>query len=130
MALWLFLGALNGLVAVAAGAYGWHALAGDEGARKMFEIGVQYQMGHALALVAVAWLATRFEGRRRIPVHVAGAGFALGTLLFSGTLYSFGLTGLVPVTGAAPVGGGLLMIGWLAVMWIAVRSGFGGRPAL
>ncbi len=122
MAIWLFLGALNGLVAVAAGAYGWHSLAGDDGARKMFEIGVQYQMGHALALLAVAWLATRLEGRRLIPVHLAGAGFTLGIILFSGTLYAFGLTGLVPVEGAAPVGGMLLMIGWLALMWIAARS--------
>lgn len=122
MALWLFLGALNGLVAVAAGAYGWHALAGDDGARKMFEIGVQYQMGHALALVAVAWLATRLNGRRLIPVYVAGAGFTLGIILFSGTLYAFGLTGIVPVEGVAPTGGFLLMIGWLALMWIAVRS--------
>ena len=122
MALWLFLGALNGLVAVAAGAYGWHALAGDDGARKMFEIGGQYQMGHALALVAVAWLATRFNGRRRIPVYVAGAGFTLGIILFSGTFYAFGLTGIVPVEGAAPAGGFLLMIGWLALMWVAVRS--------
>jgi uncharacterized membrane protein YgdD (TMEM256/DUF423 family) len=122
LAIWLFLGALNGLVAVAAGAYGWHSLAGDDGARKMFEIGVQYQMGHALALLAVAWLATRLEGRRLIPVHLAGAGFTLGIILFSGTLYAFGLTGLVPVEGAAPVGGMLLMIGWLALMWIAARS--------
>jgi uncharacterized membrane protein YgdD (TMEM256/DUF423 family) len=129
LALWLFLGALNGLAAVAAGAYGWHALAGDEGARKMFEIGVQYQMGHALALVAVAWLATRLEGRRRIPVHVAGAGFTLGVILFSGTLYAFGLTGVVPVEGAAPAGGFLLMIGWLAVMWIAAGSWLGGGRA-
>ncbi len=127
MALWLFLGALNGLVAVAAGAYGWHSLAGDDAARKMFEIGVQYQMGHALALLAVAWLATRFEGRGRIPVHVAGAGFTLGIILFSGTLYAFGLTGIVPVEGAAPTGGLLLMIGWLALMWLAARSGLDGR---
>ncbi len=120
MAIWLFLGAVNGLVAVAAGAYGWHSLAGDDGARKMFEIGVQYQMGHALALLAVAWLATRLQGRGRVPVHVAGGAFTLGIILFSGTLYAFGLTGLVPVEGAAPAGGMLLMIGWLALMWIAV----------
>lgn len=129
MALWLFLGALNGLVAVAAGAYGWHALGGDEGARKMFELGVQYQMGHALALLGVAWLATRFEGRRKIPVHLAGAGFTLGIVLFSGTLYAFGLTGLVPVEGAAPLGGMLLMIGWAALMWIAARTWLAGRRA-
>ncbi len=127
MALWLFLGTLNGLVAVAAGAYGWHSLGGDEGARKMFEIAVQYQMVHALALVAVAWLATRFDGRWRLPVHVAGAGFTLGIVLFSGTLYAFGLTGTVPVEGAAPFGGFLLMVGWGALMWIAGGSWLSAR---
>lgn len=122
MALWLFLGAVNGLVAVAAGAYGWHSLGGDDGARKMFEIAVQYQMVHGLALLAVAWLATRFDGRWRIPVYVAGASFTLGIILFSGTLYAFGLTGLVPVEGAAPTGGFLMMVGWGALMWIAASS--------
>lgn len=122
MALWLFLGALNGLVAVAAGAYGWHSLGGDEVARKMFEIAAQYQMVHALALLAVAWLATRFEGWWRIPIHLAGAGFALGIILFSGTLYAFGVTGLIPVEGAAPMGGFLMMIGWGALMWLAASS--------
>jgi uncharacterized membrane protein YgdD (TMEM256/DUF423 family) len=119
---------LNGLVAVAAGAYGWHALGGDDGARTMFEIGVQYQMAHALALLAVAWLASREEGRRRIPVHIAGAAFTLGSILFSGTLYAFGLTGLVSIEGAAPAGGFLLMIGWLALMWTAVRGLRQGGP--
>ena len=124
MALWLFLGALNGLLSVAAGAYGWHRLGGDEGAQKMFEIGVQYQMGHALALLAVAWLASTRGGRALIPVHVAGAAFTLGIFLFSGTLYAFGLFAVVPVEGAAPVGGALLIVGWLTLMWIAMRSRF------
>ena len=122
MAVWLFFGGLNGLIAVAAGAYGWHALAGDDGARKMFEIGAQYQMAHALALVAVAWLASTRSGRALVPVHLAGAAFTLGIVLFSGTLYAFGLFAVVPVEGAAPVGGFLLMTGWLALMWIAVRG--------
>jgi len=77
---------------------------------------------HALALVAVAWLASTRSGRALVPVHVAGAAFTLGIVLFSGTLYCFGLFALIPVEGAAPVGGGLLLIGWLTLMWIAVRS--------
>lgn len=53
--------------------------------------------------------------------NVAGAAFTLGILLFSGSLYWFGLTGLVPVEGSAPAGGFLLMFGWLAAMWTAIR---------
>jgi uncharacterized membrane protein YgdD (TMEM256/DUF423 family) len=52
---------------------------------------------------------------------VAGTAFTLGILLFSGSLYWFGLTGLVPLEGSAPTGGFLLMFGWLAAMWTAIR---------
>ena len=63
MRLWLFLGAVNGFAAVAAGAYGWHSLeVSDTGLRDIFAIGVRYQMWHALALLAVAWLASRGDG--------------------------------------------------------------------
>lgn len=124
--LWLFLGALNGLISVAAGAYGRHGALEPAG-REMFTIASQYQMAHGLALLAVAWLASREPAGRRLSVStVAGAGFALGIVLFCGSLYAFGVTGLVPVTGAAPAGGWLMMAGWLALMWAAIR---GAGPA-
>lgn len=119
--LWLFLGALNALISVAAGAYGRHG-ALDPGSREMFAIAVQYQMAHALALLAVAWLAARDgSGRPLSASNLAGAAFTLGILLFSGSLYWFGLYGLVPVEGAAPTGGFLMMAGWLVLMWNAIR---------
>jgi len=120
MRLWLFLGALNALIAVCAGAYGWHELGGDEGARKMFAIGVQYQMMHALGLLAVASVADR---RGRAPVvTVAGIAFTLGIVLFSGSLYAFAITGVLPIEGAAPMGGFAFIVGWLALMWMAIRG--------
>ncbi len=97
---------------VAAGAYGWHALGGDA----MFEIASTYQLVHATALVGVAWLAARGSG---LSSTVAGICFALGLLLFSGTLYGLVLFAAV-LEGAAPVGGGLLIAGWLALVWAAV----------
>lgn len=121
MGIWLFLGGLNAMLAVAAGAYGWHRLGGDE----IFIMGSRYHMYHALALVAVAWLASTRPGRAALTVHMAGAAFALGIVLFSGTLYVFALTGRIPLEGAAPVGGALLMLGWLIIamlgLTVAVR---------
>ncbi|TVR79484.1 MAG: DUF423 domain-containing protein [Rhodospirillales bacterium] len=114
MPLWLILGGLNGLIAVAAGAYGWHGLGGDP----MFMMAADYQLAHALALTGVAWLASVATGPQGVLVHLAGAAFALGILLFSGTLYALALTASVPVTGAAPLGGVLLMAGWLLLMVI------------
>ncbi len=118
MRLWLALAGLNGLIAVAAGAFGWHGPL-DEGGRQMFAMGSQYQLAHALALLAVAWLATRADVNR-IAVIIAGAGFALGIVLFSGTLYAFGAFGSVPVSGAAPVGGFALMAAWITLVFIGL----------
>ena len=118
--LWLFLGGLNGLLSVAAGAYGRHG-ALEQAGREMFGIASNYQMAHGLGLLAVAWLASRHEGGWLTAPNVAGGAFTLGILLFSGSLYWFGLTGLVPVEGSAPAGGFLLMFGWLAAMWTAIR---------
>ncbi len=123
--LWLFFGALNGLLSVAAGAYGRHG-ALDPAGREMFAIASQYQMTHGLALLAVAWLAARSAEAGHGwfgAANIAGTAFAVGVVLFSGSLYWFGLIGLVPIAGSAPAGGMLMMAGWLALMWAAVRGG-------
>ena len=121
MQLWLFLAALNGLLAVAAGAYGSHALAVTESAhRDVFMTAVQYHMWHALALFAVAWLASRPQAPGAAAVRVAGWAFTAGIVLFSGTLYALGLTGSAPVPGAAPAGGLSFFVGWSALIWVAL----------
>ncbi len=121
MRLWLFLAALNGLLAVTAGAYGSHALVATESAhRAIFMTAVQYHMWHALALLAVAWLASRREAPGAKAVRVAGWAFTAGIVLFSGTLYALGLTGSVPVPGAAPAGGISFFLGWAALIWAAL----------
>lgn len=132
MALWLFLGSFNGLIAVAAGAYGWHALASEPALQKMFEIASFNQMVHGLAMLAVAWLATREAGMARLLAHAAGACFALGLVLFSGTLYWLVLADTLLVRGAAPLGGFLLMAGWLLLMAVAAFTMIAARrsPAL
>lgn len=121
--IWLFVGALNGLLSVAAGAYGRHG-ALDPAGREMFAIASHYQMTHGLALLAVAWLASRSAeaGGWLTAENIAGAAFTFGIALFCGALYWFGVAGLVTVAGAAPTGGMLMMAGWLALMWGAVRS--------
>ena len=121
MRLWLFLAALNGLLAAAAGAYGSHALVVTESAhRDIFMTAVQYHMWHALALFAVAWMAQRPEAPGATAVRVAGWAFTAGIVLFSGSLYALGLTGSVPVPGAAPAGGISFFLGWAALIWVAV----------
>lgn len=117
---WLLLGAINGLIAVAAGAYGRHGF-GDDFPREMFAIGAQYQMWHALALLAVALLAGRPNMRQGL-LLVAGGAFTLGIALFSGSLYWLAAHGAPPVAGSAPLGGVLLMLGWVALIAEALRG--------
>ena len=108
---WLCVGALFGLLAVAAGAAGTHALrdalAAD--ALRVFETAARFQMYHALALLATGLLALRRQTRL---IAAAGALFTLGTLLFSGSLYALALTGAGMLGAVAPVGGVCLMAGW------------------
>ncbi|MBM3973868.1 MAG: DUF423 domain-containing protein [Planctomycetes bacterium] len=104
------LGAALGALAVVAGAFGAHALQGrlDDRALQTFEVAVRYQTYHALALVLCGLLAER--GWR-----TAGAARALlaGVLAFSGTLYALVLTGAKWLGAITPIGGVLLVVGWV-----------------
>lgn len=110
MNIWTLLGGLNAALAVGAGAYGWHALGHMPEVRDIFMMGSQYQMWHALALIAVGLLTDRAPSK---VLSAAGLCFFGGIVLFSGTLYSFGEFAIIPVEGAAPFGGGLMIAGWL-----------------
>lgn len=114
-------GAISAFIAVAAGAFGAHALrtrvAPDLLA--VFETGNRYQMYHALALLAVAWAASRWPGT---PVRAAGWLFIGGTLLFSGSLYLLALTGVRSLGAITPVGGLLFLGGWIALAVAVVKG--------
>ncbi len=118
---WFFIAALNGFSAVAAGAYGWHVLAADDAGRQLFMIGSEYQMWHALALFIVAWAAGEVKAGRTGLVHLAGMSFTIGIVLFSGSLYVFGITGVMPAEGATPVGGIALLTGWAMLIWLGIK---------
>lgn len=121
MKLWLTAGALSGLIAVALGAFGAHGLANKVPADQLnaFEVGARYQMYHALALLAVAWLASREPSSL---VSAAGAAFIIGTLLFSGSLYVLGLTGSRDLVLVTPIGGLSFMIGWVCLLVAGLRA--------
>ncbi len=120
MKLWLILAAISGFIAVAAGAFGAHALEGKVGERELaaFETGARYQMYHALALVAVAWLAHQVPS---VAVTIAGWAFVAGTVLFSGSLYQLGITGSRSLVLLTPLGGLAFLVGWGALVAAALR---------
>lgn len=112
--LFLILGSLSGALSVALGAFAAHALRERLEPRmlEVFKTGVQYQMMHALALLAVAWVCSRTASPF---APAAGICFLAGTLLFSGSLYAMTMGGpkwLGPIT---PLGGLSFMLGWLCL---------------
>ena len=117
--LFLLGGAVSGFIGVAAGAFGAHGLKKTMAADlfEIFEVGVRYQMYHALALIVVGALALR--GRS---VDVAGWGFLIGTIIFSGSLYALALSGQRWLGAITPLGGVAFLIGWSALTWAALRA--------
>jgi uncharacterized membrane protein YgdD (TMEM256/DUF423 family) len=117
--IWLFVAGLGGLASVIAGALGAH-LAGDGRVADLLRTGALYGMVHAAALVAVIALAQGREPRRGAAA-VAGWSFALGIVLFSGSLFGLAVSEARWLGRITPFGGGLLMIGWLALTVLAFR---------
>ena len=111
---WTFVGAVLGGLAVAAGAFGAHALKDRLSAEALgwWQTGAQYHLAHALALVLTGIAATRGPSRAR---SLAGWAFASGIVLFSGSLYALALTGARWLGAITPVGGLLLLVGWMAL---------------
>lgn len=118
---WLALCGANGFLAVAAGAFGAHALR-ERLASDLFEIwntAAQYHLVHALALGLCAWLADARGGA--LPLW-AGRCFTAGILLFSGSLYALALSGVRGLGAITPFGGLALLAGWLCVALAARRA--------
>jgi uncharacterized membrane protein YgdD (TMEM256/DUF423 family) len=114
--IWIGLGSLSGLGAVAMAAFAAHGIANDTSLR-IVNSGVQMQGWHALALLCTGLWAPR-GGRL---ADAAGAAFVVGLVLFCGAIYSLALAG-VSWGALAPVGGILLMIGWVLLAASALRA--------
>ena len=113
------LGAVSGAAAVAAGAIGAHALPAHlrkqhdlppedvEMYSKIFETGARYHLVHAGVLLCAPWA--------RFPA-ISGSLLFAGQVLFAGSLYTVAAAGTrdVLASSVAPVGGGLLILGWLS----------------
>jgi uncharacterized membrane protein YgdD (TMEM256/DUF423 family) len=115
-------GAVSAFLAVAAGAFGAHALRARLPADLLavFETAARYQMYHALALLAVAILAARWPG---MPMRAAGWLFIGGTAVFSGSLYLLALSGTRWLGAVTPLGGLLFLAGWIALAAGIAKSG-------
>ena len=117
----LSLGAIFGGIAVALGAFGAHGLKKIAAADvvSVFQTGVQYQMYHTLALLAMAIIYDRLPNKW---IKWSGYLFTWGILFFSGSLYlitalKVGEKSIPPLIGIiTPAGGMLFILGWLSFL--------------
>ena len=116
------LGALFGLLGVAGGAFGAHALKAilSPDLLQAFEVGVRYQLYHALALLAVGLVGRRARLRQ---FEWAARAFVLGMLLFSGSLYGLALSGVRWIGVLTPLGGVAFLVGWASLAWGSWKLG-------
>ena len=112
--IFFIIAACSAFIAVAAGAFGAHGLRGklDPDLLAVFEIAVRYQMVHALALIGVSFAGTQWPGQF---INAGGWLLVIGSIFFSGSLYLLSLTGLKGLGAITPVGGVLLLAGWLCL---------------
>jgi len=113
-------GAIAAFVAAVLGAFGSHYLRTKLTSEMLniFEVGVRYQMYHALGLIAVAWAIARWP---QANFNSAGWCFIVGTIIFSGSLYLLSITGLRWFGAITPIGGLAFLAGWAILVWAVNR---------
>jgi len=114
----LQLAALLGALTVAIGAFGAHGLRPmleASGRFDTFETAVRYQFYHTLALLAVGVLAVA-RPELRDPLDTTAVLWLGGIFLFSGSLYLLCFTGITKLGAVAPIGGLLLIAGWIRLL--------------
>jgi uncharacterized membrane protein YgdD (TMEM256/DUF423 family) len=110
--LFITLASLSGMLAVMFGAFGAHALRArlDDYAMGVFETAVQYHFYHSLALLAVGVVA--LSQPQTVLLKSSGWLFLIGILVFSGSLYLLGITGVRWLGAVTPLGGLAFIGGW------------------
>jgi uncharacterized membrane protein YgdD (TMEM256/DUF423 family) len=118
----LVLGTISAFIGVAAGAFGAHGLEGrlSTDLLAVYETAVRYQLVHALALLVAGLCASRWPAAGWFR---AGLLFAIGTVLFSGSLYVLALSGARWLGAVTPLGGVCFLIGWGLAVRASLRSG-------
>ena len=118
----IVIGATLAGLSVLFGAFGAHALSASltERGVAIWNTGVQYQMFHAFALILVGILLLLLNSRKLL--LLAGFAFLIGTIFFSGSLYTIALISVRNLGLITPIGGLFFIVGWLLLVSAAMAS--------
>ena len=114
--LWLIISAVSGFTAVAIGAFGAHGLR-EKLSSEMLEVyktGVLYQFIHSVVLLALSL-------NTLVTAKLSSIFLLLGIILFSFSLYIYSTSGIQFFAMITPVGGVCFLIGWLLVIYEAIK---------
>ena len=113
--------AILGFLALALGAFGAHALKNSIPLEMIgvWKTAVQYQMFHVLALLSIILLEQRDD---RAQWQIIGWLFAIGSIIFSGSLYLLAISDIKIFGMITPIGGGILLIGWLLLFFSLIKE--------
>ena len=120
--LFLVIGSILGGTGVMIGAFGAHALKNlleSSGRMETFETAVKYQFYHALALILLGIL---MSNNHHSFYQYSGYSFTLGTIVFSGSLYILCLSGITKFGMITPIGGLLMIVGWLFLLLGIIKT--------
>ena len=116
--------AVLGALSVMIGAFGAHALKATleaEGRLDTFETAVKYQFYHTLALLMIGILLYHIHDKL---LGYAGLSIIAGVLIFSGSLYILCLSGIRWMGVITPIGGLLMIVGWVLLFVAVYRQDF------
>ena len=121
MKIFIILGAINAFLSVALGAFGAHGLEGKVEPKylEIWQTGVQYQMFHALGLIAVGILMGNVSPGPLL--SWSGWLMLIGIIVFSGSLYALTLSGIKVLGAITPIGGVAFLISWVLLIVFAVK---------
>ncbi|GGD63659.1 DUF423 domain-containing protein [Lacimicrobium alkaliphilum] len=116
-------GAFLAMTGVMLGAFAAHGLKGrlDESLMSAFQTGVQYQLWHSLALILLVLL---YRHQPQPMLQWSAISILVGVVLFSGSLYMLALTGMRFFGPITPLGGLIMIFGWLLLVIASIRSTF------
>ncbi|MGG3476307.1 DUF423 domain-containing protein [Peribacillus frigoritolerans] len=120
MKLFIILGALNGFIAVALGAFGAHGLEGKipDKYLETWQTAVQYQMFHAVGLLVIGLLAGKIASPL---INWSGWLMLIGIILFSGSLFVLSVTQIKVLGAITPLGGISFLVAWVLMIIAAYK---------
>jgi uncharacterized membrane protein YgdD (TMEM256/DUF423 family) len=119
----LIFGALLGFISVAFGAYAEHGLKASISVAQFESLmtAVRYNQVHAIIIVALSIIIfAELPSKLVFKLKLITTSFVIGTVLFSFSIYASVLLQIKELTRIAPIGGTILMVSWLSLIWPAI----------